>query len=94
MRKKESYTEKTEFTEDSALCYFEFLDFFFLWSLARIKLDSARSRKVATEFVRLIDSVSNLSAATATLFANRRIRLRAFLLKRKGPPIVAIITLP
>lgn len=45
--------------------------------------DSAKKRKVATE-VGLVPSASKLSAIVATFFANRRNRLRVFLLKRRG----------
>jgi hypothetical protein len=74
------------------LSYLGFLDFFFLWSLASFKLDSARRLKVAAEFVRLIDSVSSLPAAKTAFLANRRLRLRAFFLKWNGRPMSASIT--
>src|ERR1700737_3801944 len=54
---------------------------------------SAKSRNTGTASG-LIASVSNLSAAMAALFADRRNRLRSFLLKRKGPPISSIISRP
>jgi len=88
IRSPQPYCERTRLP---VLSYFGFLDFFFLWTLASLKLDSAKPRNVAAS-VRLIDSVSSLSAATANVLANFLIRLRAFLLKRKVPPIIAIIT--